>query len=64
MAFPTFALFRFFNALNARPKSQTVLTRHLFTNRWLWTSFGAVAVLQVSPRVSGSSSGKGVHGER
>jgi len=24
-----------------------VFTRHLFTNRWLWASFGVVVVLQV-----------------
>ena len=48
MAFTTFVLFQFFNALNARSESQTVFTRHLFTNRWLWISFGAVVVLQVA----------------
>ena len=48
MAFTTFVLFQFFNPLNARSESQTFFTRHLFTNRWLWTSFGAVAVLQVA----------------
>jgi len=53
MAFTTFVLFQFFNALNARSESQTVFTRHLFTNRWLWTSFGAVAVLQIAAVQSG-----------
>ncbi|WP_081743333.1 HAD-IC family P-type ATPase [Arthrobacter sp. H20] len=47
MAFTTFVLFQFFNALNARTERQTVFTRHLFTNRWLWISFAAVLVLQV-----------------
>ena len=47
MAFTTFVLFQFFNALNARAESETVFTRHLFTNRWLWASFGIVVVLQV-----------------
>jgi P-type Ca2+ transporter type 2C len=47
MAFTTFVLFQFFNALNARAERETVFTRHLFTNRWLWISFGAVVVLQV-----------------
>jgi Ca2+-transporting ATPase len=47
MAFTTFVLFQFFNALNARTERETVFTRHLFTNRWLWISFGAVVVLQV-----------------
>ncbi|MCF6736998.1 HAD family hydrolase [Blastococcus sp. KM273129] len=47
MAFTTFVLFQFFNALNARAERETVFTRHLFTNRWLWVSFGTVIVLQV-----------------
>ena len=47
MAFTTFVLFQFFNALNARAERQTVFTRHLWTNRWLWTSLGAIVVLQV-----------------
>ena len=47
MAFTTFVLFQFFNALNARAERGTVFTRHLFTNRWLWISFGVVVVLQV-----------------
>ncbi|WP_051515469.1 cation-translocating P-type ATPase [Candidatus Blastococcus massiliensis] len=47
MAFTTFVLFQFFNALNARAERETVFTRHLFTNRWLWISFGAVVLLQV-----------------
>jgi len=47
MTFTTFVLFQFFNALNARAEVMTVFTRHLFTNRWLWASFGVVVVLQV-----------------
>ena len=47
MAFTTFVLFQFFNALNARTERQTVFTRHLFTNRWLWISLAAVLILQV-----------------
>ena len=47
MAFTTFVLFQFFNALNARAETQTVFTRHLFTNRTLWISFAVVVVLQV-----------------
>ena len=47
MAFTTFVLAQFFNALNARAEQQTVFTRHLFSNRWLWTAFSAVTVLQV-----------------
>ncbi|WP_409331617.1 cation-translocating P-type ATPase [Trujillonella humicola] len=48
MAFTTFVLFQFFNALNARAERETVFTRHLFTNRWLWISFAAVVVLQIA----------------
>ena len=47
MTFTTFVLFQFFNALNARAEQQTVFTRHLLTNRWLWTSLGGVLLLQV-----------------
>ena len=47
MAFTTFVLFQFFNALNARAERRTIFTRHLFTNRWLWSSLGAIVVLQV-----------------
>ncbi|MGE5762402.1 MAG: cation transporting ATPase C-terminal domain-containing protein [Mycobacterium leprae] len=47
MAFTTFVLFQFFNALNARAERTTVFTRHLFTNRVLWLSLAAVLVLQV-----------------
>ncbi|WP_249523751.1 cation-translocating P-type ATPase [Modestobacter marinus] len=47
MAFTTFVLFQFFNALNARAEEGTVFTAHLFTNRWLWTSFVVVVLLQV-----------------
>ncbi|TFD80616.1 cation-transporting P-type ATPase [Cryobacterium sp. Sr8] len=47
MAFTTFVLFQFFNALNSRDERQTVFTSHLFTNRWLWISFAAVLILQV-----------------
>ncbi|WNV77858.1 cation-transporting P-type ATPase [Geodermatophilus sp. DSM 44513] len=47
MAFTTFVLFQFFNALNARAETETVFTGHLFTNRWLWTSFAVVVLLQV-----------------
>ena len=47
MAFTTFVLCQFFNVLNARAEQQTVFTRHLYTNRWLWASLAAVVVLQV-----------------
>jgi Ca2+-transporting ATPase len=47
MAFTTFVLFQFCNALNARSARRSVFGRHLFTNRWLWGSFGVVIALQV-----------------
>jgi Ca2+-transporting ATPase len=47
MAFTTFVLFQFCNALNARSAGRSVFGRHLFTNRWLWGSFGVVVALQV-----------------
>jgi P-type Ca2+ transporter type 2C len=47
MAFTTFVLFQFFNALNARAEHETVFTRHLFSNRWLWISFAVVVALQI-----------------
>ncbi|MGY1710390.1 cation-translocating P-type ATPase [Geodermatophilus sp. SYSU D00758] len=47
MAFTTFVLFQFFNALNARAERETVFTRHLYRNRWLWISFAVVVLLQV-----------------
>ena len=47
MAFSTFVLFQFFNALNARAERRSVFTRHTFTNRWLWASLGAIVLLQV-----------------
>ncbi|GEP38330.1 ATPase [Nocardioides psychrotolerans] len=47
MAFTTFVLFQFFNALNARVERRSVFTRHTFTNRWLWASLGAIVLLQV-----------------
>jgi P-type Ca2+ transporter type 2C len=46
MAFNTFVLFQFFNILNTRSDTQSVFTRFTFSNRWLWISLGAVAVLQ------------------
>ncbi len=47
MAFTTFVLCQFFNALNSRAEKETIFTRHLFTNRWLWTSLVTVVALQV-----------------
>ena len=47
LAFTTFVLFQLFNALNARVEHQTIFTRQLFANRWLWGSLSTVALLQV-----------------
>lgn len=47
MTFTTFVLFQFFNALNARDEQHTVFTRHLLTNRWLWTALATVVALQI-----------------
>jgi Ca2+-transporting ATPase len=47
LAFTTFVLFQFFNALNARLERGTVLTRATLRNRTLWWTLGAVVILQV-----------------
>ena len=47
MAFNTFVLFQFFNILNARHDSRSILTGATLRNRWLWLSLAVVAVLQV-----------------
>ena len=47
MVFTTFVLFQLFNALNARVEHDTIFTRQLFANRWLWGSLSTVALLQV-----------------
>ncbi|MGL4176566.1 MAG: calcium-translocating P-type ATPase, PMCA-type [Dermatophilaceae bacterium] len=48
MAFTVFVLFQLFNVLNARVERETVFSRHLFTNRWLWAALGTVSVLQIA----------------
>jgi Ca2+-transporting ATPase len=48
MAFNTFVLFQFFNILNARSDSQSVFSRYTLSNRMLWLSLAAVALLQWS----------------
>ena len=47
MAFNTFVLFQFFNILNARHDTRTILRRSTLSNRWLWLSLAAVIALQV-----------------
>ena len=47
VAFTTFVLFQVFNVFNARSENGTVFNRQLFSNRMLWTSIGAVVLLQV-----------------
>ncbi|MGM0594768.1 MAG: calcium-translocating P-type ATPase, PMCA-type [Pseudomonadota bacterium] len=47
LAFTTFVLFQFFNAMNARTGEETVFTRYLFSNSKLWLSLAAMLGLQV-----------------
>ncbi len=47
MAFNTFVLFQFFNILNARHDTRTILRRSTLSNYWLWLSLSAVIALQV-----------------
>lgn len=47
MAFTTFVLFQFFNVFNARNEVGSAFGAHLFVNRMLWASLGAVLALQV-----------------
>jgi len=48
MAFTTFVLFQFFNAVNARVEDTTVFSRHTLRNRYLWIALGGVLVLQIA----------------
>lgn len=48
MAFTTFVLFQFFNALNARVEHSTVFSRHTLRNNRLWAALAGVLVLQVA----------------
>ena len=48
MAFNTFVLFQFFNLLNARSDSLSVVGRHTIANRWLWSSLAGVLALQLA----------------
>jgi P-type Ca2+ transporter type 2C len=48
LAFTTFVLFQFFNAVNARVETTTVFSRHTLRNGKLWTALAGVFVLQVA----------------
>ena len=47
MAFNTFVLFQFWNILNARSDSRSVVTRDTFRNGILWLSLTGVVLLQI-----------------
>ncbi|GGI08152.1 cation-translocating P-type ATPase [Egicoccus halophilus] len=47
LAFTTFVLFQFGNALNARAERTTVFSRHTLRNRHLWVALAVVLALQV-----------------
>jgi P-type Ca2+ transporter type 2C len=48
LAFTTFVLFQFFNAVNARVETTTVFSRHTLRNGKLWAALTGVLVLQVA----------------
>ncbi|MFA9429957.1 cation-translocating P-type ATPase [Egicoccus sp. AB-alg2] len=48
LAFTTFVLYQFGNAINARVESATVFSRHTLRNRQLWLALGGVLVLQIA----------------
>jgi Ca2+-transporting ATPase len=48
LAFTTFVLYQFFNAVNARVETTTVFSRHTLTNGKLWAALAGVFVLQVA----------------
>jgi P-type Ca2+ transporter type 2C len=48
LAFTTFVLFQFFNAVNARVETTTVFSRHTLRNGKLWAALAGVFVLQVA----------------
>jgi P-type Ca2+ transporter type 2C len=48
LVFTTYVLFQLFNLLNVRSSERSVFSRQTLTNRWLWTSLGAVLSLQVA----------------
>ena len=48
MAFHTFVLFQFFNILNARHDTRSVVHRDTLANRWLWVALAGVLLLQLA----------------
>ncbi|MFA9446748.1 cation-translocating P-type ATPase [Egicoccus sp. AB-alg6-2] len=48
LAFTTFVLFQFFNAVNARVETTTVFSGHTLRNGKLWAALAGVFVLQVA----------------
>ncbi|MBN2457518.1 calcium-translocating P-type ATPase, SERCA-type [Candidatus Woesearchaeota archaeon] len=48
MAFTTLVMFQLFNVFNCRSDSESVFSRKLFTNRWLWIAVGFSVVLQLA----------------
>jgi Ca2+-transporting ATPase len=48
MAFTTFVLLQLGDVLAVRSGDSPVLTRQLFTNRWVWLALGLVVVVQVA----------------
>ena len=48
MAFTTFVLLQLGNVLAVRGGTGPVLTRQLFTNRWVWLALGLVVAVQVA----------------
>ncbi len=46
LAFMTLALSQIFHAFNARSKSESIFTRRLFTNGWLWAAVAVCLLLQ------------------
>jgi Ca2+-transporting ATPase len=47
LAFTTFVLFQFFNAMNARNETGSAFNRQLFVNGKLWLALAAVIALQI-----------------
>ncbi|MFP4147946.1 MAG: cation-translocating P-type ATPase [Nitriliruptoraceae bacterium] len=48
LAFTTFVLYQFFNAVNARVETTTVFSRHTLRNGKLWGALGGVLILQIA----------------
>lgn len=47
MAFTTFVFFQLFNVFNARTERESIFSRYLFSNKYLWMAVGGVAFVQV-----------------